>query len=145
MRFSVRKNRQPPAVIIVSLIDILIVLLIFLMVTTTFKQQPALQLTLPESAHARAGASESHVVVTIAKQAPYLYLGPEPVTSADLERQLLARAAQQPDLRLSIQADAEAPFGQIVRVMDIAKTARIKTVSAVTKTVRPPSPAPSNP
>ena len=35
--------------IIISLIDILIVLLIFLMVTTSFKQFPAVKLTLPES------------------------------------------------------------------------------------------------
>jgi len=49
MRFLVRKRRTAPAVIIVALIDVLIVLVIFLLVTTTFKQQPAMHLTLPES------------------------------------------------------------------------------------------------
>ena len=44
MKFSVRKRRTAPAVIIVALIDVLVVLLIFLMVTTTFKQQPLLKL-----------------------------------------------------------------------------------------------------
>ncbi|NDD39996.1 MAG: biopolymer transporter ExbD [Verrucomicrobia bacterium] len=51
MQFTVRKRRNPPAVIIVSLIDVLMVVLIFLMVTTTFRQQPAVKLTLPESNH----------------------------------------------------------------------------------------------
>ena len=55
MRFTTRKQRQAPAVIIISLIDILIVLLIFLMVTTTFKQFPAVKLTLPEAKQPNRG------------------------------------------------------------------------------------------
>ena len=60
MRFSVRKRRTAPAVIIVALIDVLVVLLIFLMVTTTFKQQPTLKLALPESSAAQKTGSEEH-------------------------------------------------------------------------------------
>ena len=60
MRFSVRKRRQAPAVIIIALIDILIVLVIFLIVTTTFKQQPSLKIVLPESSQAqKSGAKEA--------------------------------------------------------------------------------------
>jgi biopolymer transport protein ExbD len=39
---------------------------------------------------------------------------------------------------LSIRADVEAPFGQIVKVMDAAKAANIKTVSAFTRPAGPP-------
>ena len=68
MRFSVRKRRTAPAVIIVALIDVLVVLLIFLMVTTTFKQQPALRLALPESSQAqKTGASESAPLIVSAE------------------------------------------------------------------------------
>ncbi len=133
MQFLTRKHRQPPSVIIVSLIDILIVLLIFLMVTTTFKQQPALKLALPESNQPREGASEAQLVVTVGPSAPHLYLGAQPVTLAELERELAVRAAQNPQVALAIRADAAAPFGQIVRVMDAAKAARIKTVNAFTR------------
>ena len=38
MRFTTRKRRQAPAVIIISLIDILIVLLIFFITSTHFKK-----------------------------------------------------------------------------------------------------------
>ncbi len=49
MRFYTRKRRAP-SIIIVSLIDILAILLIFFIVTTTFrKNQPQLQINLPES------------------------------------------------------------------------------------------------
>lgn len=134
MKFMTRKRRSAPTIIIISLIDILIVLLIFLMVSTTFKQQPALKLALPESKQAKPGASEnSPLEVTIAKQAPYLYLNRDPVTAERLQNELVSRVAKNPQLTLAIRADTDAPFGQIVKVMDIAKIAHVKAVSAFTK------------
>ena len=134
MRFTGSKRRQPPAVIIISLIDVLMVVLIFLMVTTTFKQQPAVKLVLPESKQAKEGVAENlPLVVTVAKQAPFLYLDQVPVTADKLQAELVARAAQNPQLMVAIRADNEAPFGQIVKVMDAAKAAKVKTVSAFTK------------
>lgn len=134
MRFFNRKRRQPPAIVIVSLIDILMVLLIFLIATTTFKQHPALKLALPESKQGKTGGSESSMVVTIAPKEPHLYLGERPITLDKLLAELSAAAGKNPELQLSIRADSEAPFGQIVKVMDAARTARVKNVSALTKT-----------
>jgi biopolymer transport protein ExbD len=133
MKFVVQKRRQTPAIIIVSLIDILIVLLIFLIVTTSFKHMPAVRLALPESKQAMEGAQASNVVVTITKQAPFLYLGVQTLTSDMLEKELVRRAALQPHMVLTIQADSDAPFGQIIKVMDAAKAANIKTVHALTR------------
>jgi len=139
MQFTIRKRRQPPTIIIISLIDILIVLLIFMMVTTTFKQQPALKLVLPESKQTpKTGATEDNLIVTIAKQDPYLYLGPRPVTLDKLEHELKASAAANPRLRLSVRPDEGAPIGQLVKVMDAAKAAGIKDVSMFTKAVAQP-------
>jgi biopolymer transport protein ExbD len=129
MRFYVRKRRQPPAIIIVALIDILIVLLIYLMVTTTFKQQPALKLALPESSQAmKTGANENApLVVSIDSQGTLRY-GPDarPVTVERLKEELLAAVAKNPELRLAISADKSAPWGQVVKVMDITKEAHLK-------------------
>ena len=136
MQFLRRKRRQPPAIIIVALIDILIVLLIFLMVTTTFKQQPALKLALPESSQAqKSGANERAPVVVMIDPTGNLRYGPDakPFTLQALRDELLAAAAKTPDLKLAINADTKAPFGQIVKVMDVAKEAKIKAVSAFTK------------
>jgi biopolymer transport protein ExbD len=136
MRFYVSKRRQAPAVIIVALIDILIVLLIFLLVTTTFKQQPALKLALPESSQAqKTGANEAPPLIVSIDPKGMLRLGTDarPVTPERLKEELLAQAAKQPDLRLAINADTQAPFGQIVKVMDAAKEAKIRMVNAFTK------------
>jgi biopolymer transport protein ExbD len=130
MRFYNRKRRQPPAIIIVALIDILIVLLIFLMVTTTFKQQPALKLALPESSEAvKTGASENAPLVISIDPLGNLRLGVDarPVTIEGLKDKLSDAVSKNPDIRLAISADKAAPWGQVVKVMDAAKAARIKT------------------
>lgn len=136
MRFYIRKRRQPPAIIIVALIDILIVLLIFLMVTTTFKQQPALKLALPESTQShRNGTHETPPFVVSVDTNGNFRLGTEakPVAAERLKEELLAAVAKTPGLKLAISADKAAPFGQIVRIMDAAKEAKIKDINAFTK------------
>ncbi len=130
MRFYVRKRRQAPAVIIVALIDILIVLLIFLMVTTTFRHQPALKLALPESSQARkTGANEAPPLEVSIDPKGELRLGPDakPVTIERLKEELLAAVARKPDLKLAISADRSAPVGQVIKVMDVAKEANLKS------------------
>jgi biopolymer transport protein ExbD len=132
MQFTTRKRRQTPTVIIVSLIDVLIVVLIFLMVTTTFKQQPALKLALPESSQAKAGATAGTVpvTVTIAKNGVLYFKDKDiPVTLDTLKRRLKEAAAQNPELTLSIRADTDAPWGQVVKVRDAAREANIKNVT----------------
>jgi len=134
MQFVARKRKSPPAIIIISLIDILIVLLIFLMVTTTFKQQPALKLALPET-HQKVeqGGGEANLVVTVGKTSPHLYLADRPVTIEKLQEELVRRGRENPNVHLSVRADTDAPFGEIVKVMDAAKAANIKPVSAFIK------------
>src|SRR2546430_12120652 len=66
MKFAVRKRRAP-SIIIVSLVDILTILLIFFVVSTTFrKDQPEVQINLPESKTAtNAPAELEHAVVSV--------------------------------------------------------------------------------
>ena len=133
MHFFIRKRKQTPTIIVVALIDVLIVLLIFLIVTTTFKHQPALKLTLPQSTQAqKAGASETAPLIVTIDQEGTLRLGPDsqPVTVERLREELKERAAANPELKLSIHADTKAPWGQVIEVMDAAKAAKIMMVNA---------------
>jgi biopolymer transport protein ExbD len=136
MRFYVRKRRQTPTIIIVALIDVLIVLLIFLIVTTTFKHQPSLRLALPESTQAQKSGATEHppMVVTVDAQGN-LRFGPDatPMTADRFREELLALAAKDPEAKLAISADKAAPFGQIVKILDATKEAKIKTVNAFMK------------
>lgn|SRR5690348_1192973 len=136
MQFRAHRRRQAPTVIIVALIDVLIVLLIFLMVTTTFKQQPALRLALPETSQAhKTGANEEAPLVVSIDEKGNLRVGAEarPVTPDQLKTELLSQIERKPELKLAIAADKSAPFGEIIKVMDVAKEAHIKIVNAFTK------------
>ncbi len=140
MHFHTQKRRTAPPIIIVALIDVLIVLVIFLMVTTTFKQQSAMKLALPESSQGeKTGASEEAPLVVSIDSLGSLRLGGGaealPLTAENLRNELISRTGKNPELKLAINADKAAPFGQIVKVMDAAKDAKIKFVSAYTKEV----------
>ena len=129
MRFFIRRRNKPPTVIIVALIDVLIVLLIFLMVTTTFKQRPALKLALPESSQAtKTGANEAAPLVVAIDEKGNLRLGVEakPVTFDRLKVELVALVEKNPELKLAISADKNAPWQAVVKVMDAAREAKIK-------------------
>ncbi|MBC8244329.1 MAG: biopolymer transporter ExbD [Verrucomicrobia bacterium] len=136
MRFIPRKSRKPPTVIIVALIDVLMVVLIFMVVSTTFTNQAAVKLALPESSQAKATpapAVSDHLVVTVAKEEPHIYLGSDPVEPGALEAELKTAVEANPKLELSIRADTDAPFGMIIKVMDAAKAADITSVKAYTR------------
>jgi biopolymer transport protein ExbD len=134
MHFFVRKRRTTPAVIIVALIDVLIVLVIFLLVTTTFKQQSALKLALPESSQAhKLGANENPPFVVSINTNGIYFVDKTPVTFDQLESDLKAEAAKNPNLELDINADEDAPWGKVVKVRDAAAAANIKSLVAFTR------------
>ncbi len=131
MEFLSRRKKNPPSVIIVALIDVLIVVLIFLLVTTTFKQRPALKLTLPESSQAesQSGSSElSAVTITIDKEGRF-YLGAKdrPIAVEQLKEQLRAEVRTNPQLRINLETDTDTPVGAFVKAMDAIKAVGVKS------------------
>src|SRR5260221_4146954 len=133
MHFLVRKRRNTPTIIIVALVDVLIVLLIFLMVTTTFKQQSALKLALPESSQSQkeGATNDPPFIVNITSNA-VIVLDKSPIPFDDLKGRLQKEVAKNPQIKVAINADKNAPWYRIVNVMDVAKELNIKTVSACT-------------
>lgn len=136
MQFSGRKKRRAPTVIIVSLIDVLLVVLIFLMVSTTFKrEQPALKLALPEAQSAKPGTKENKppMLITIAAKAPYFYIADRAVTFEQLQNRLQGEAQQDPQLKVAIRADRQAPWGEVTRVIDVATIAKVGSLNFFTE------------
>lgn len=83
----------------------------------------------------QGGSSEAVLVVSVAKSEPHFYLEAKAVTTAKLMEELNSRAAKNPELKLFIRADTDAPFGEVIKVLDAAKKANIKVVNALTKQV----------
>ena len=134
MRFYSRKRRAP-SIIIVSLIDILAILLIFFIVTTTFrKNQPQLQINLPESRTAeQAPAENSEPAILRIKSASEITLDEKPVSLENLADALRTLRQQAPARPIAMQADREAPFGVVVRALDALRDAGIKNIPAFTQ------------
>jgi biopolymer transport protein ExbD len=135
MRFATQKRKRTPAVIIVSLIDVLLVVLIFLMVTTTAKKvEPALRLNLPQSKEAKPGSSDTKpFVVQVTTNFPFFFLGDRPVTLDKLQSELAAAVKKDPQLKVAVKADKQAPFGEIVKVIDISKVVEVGALNFITE------------
>ena len=132
MNFIVRKRRAPN-IIIVSLVDILIILLIFFVVSTTFKKdQPEVQINLPESKTATSAPAElEHAIVSVDQNGD-IQLDGRPLRVEELE----AAVRNLPPTRKSslvLQADKKASFGAIVKVMDALKLAGVRNLPAFTR------------
>jgi len=132
MKIAVRKRRAP-SIIIVSLVDILTILLIFFVVSTTFKRdQPEVQINLPDSkTSTKASSEQEHAVVSVSEN-DEVRLDGQVVSVDELETSVKnlppARRAS-----LALQADKKSSFGTIIRVMDALKLAGVKNLPAFTR------------
>ena len=131
MKIAVRRRRAP-SIIIVSLVDILTILLIFFVVSTTFKKdQPEVQINLPESQTAtNAPAEQEHAIVSVDEN-DELRLDGNPLAVEDLQTAVTKLAAQRKS-SIALQADKKASFGMIIKVMDALKLAGVKNLPAFT-------------
>ena len=129
MKFAVRKKRAP-SIIIVSLVDVLTILLIFFVVSTTFKRdQPEVQINLPDSKTATKTTAElEHSIVSVDAN-DEIKIDGQSVSIEALEQAI----RDLPDTRrssLALQADKKASFGIIIKVMDALKLAGVKNLPA---------------
>jgi biopolymer transport protein ExbD len=131
MKFAVRKRRAP-SIIIVSLVDVLTILLIFFVVSTTFKKdQPEVQINLPEAKTATTAPAELENAIVSVDQNDQIKLDGQVIAIDQLERAI----RDLPSTRrssLALQADKKASFGIIIRVMDELKLAGVKNLPAFT-------------
>lgn len=126
MNFYPRKRRTPQ-VIIVSLIDIFAILLIFVIVTTTFKrEQPAVTIKLPESKTAVAAEQTAEPVVLTVSNDEKIFLDADEVALPDLKGKLQDTMRSRPKQTLALNIDTKAPFGTVVKVLDVLKETGVK-------------------
>ncbi len=131
MKIAVRKRRAP-SIIIVSLVDILTILLIFFVVSTTFKKdQPEVQINLPESQTATKAPSETEHAIVSVDANDEVQLDGQPLPVDELQAAIGKLAAARKS-SIALQADRKASFGAIIKVMDALKLAGVKNLPAFT-------------
>ncbi|HJV72310.1 biopolymer transporter ExbD [Ideonella sp.] len=119
---------EPPEISLIALIDCIFFLLMFFMVATSFKHQAdgrplkELPITLPESAVSLDPATAAPDVVAIGVDAKGgVYWGRERVTQLVLRERLHAVAARNHDQAIRIDGDMQAPYQEIVHLMDLCQ------------------------
>jgi len=121
------KQRRKPTVPIITLIDILAILLIFFIVTTTFKKKESLvKVNLPQSSElASSGEADERISLAVNPEGK-ISLGPDPVTIESLPGALRALKQRDPEAKLELKADSNAPVGLMVQIWDAATKADVK-------------------
>lgn len=130
-----QKRRRRPEIIIVSLIDIFAILLIFMVMTMSFKVvQASVTIKLPESKTAVATEQPAKSVVLSISENEELFLDATKIEVDSLKSAILELMKQQPPPTLALNADKKAPFGVVIRVLDVLKEAGVRgNLSAFTE------------
>ncbi len=115
---------------IASLIDILFLLLLFFVVTSSFVEHPNIKLALPSASNAEASTFEG-IIITISKEGR-LFMGKQSIGVSELGAILRSRVAAVDDPVLVLRADREVAYGVVVAVMDVARGAGLKRITALT-------------
>jgi biopolymer transport protein ExbD len=122
-----QKRRRRPEVIIVSLIDIFAILLIYMVMSMQFKEEkPAVTIKLPESKSAVATDQPAKSVVLSIAENEEVFLNAKKVDVEALKPAILELMKQQPPPTLALSADKKAPFGVVIRVLDVLKEAGVR-------------------
>jgi biopolymer transport protein ExbD len=109
------------------MIDCVFILLIFFIVTTTFVEETGVEVDKPQAASA-SRLEKTSILFALTAKGEVVYGGRE-IGISGVQAQVKRLLQSDEDLPVIIQADAAAPAGMLVRVIDEAKLANAKKVS----------------
>ena len=138
-----RKTKIADTFSMASMTDVIFLLLIFFLVTSTIIVPNTIKVTLPTSAPQSEPETPS-VRITLTPDLRY-YMSidrsaPTELTQEALKEQLGIFAAEHPEAFVSIQADEQVPYKEVVAVINAAARASLKVVLA-TRAETDPTPA----
>jgi len=133
VNFKHNRESDEPDINLIPLIDVLLVILIFLAATTSFNRLSQFDIALPQ-ARADAPINEG-LTLNISQEGLYDLNGQLIAEGqvADIAAALSAANAQEKDLPLIINADAQSHHESVVRAMEAARLAGFKRISFATQ------------
>lgn len=115
-----------------SMTDIVFLLLIFFMLTSTVVHPNAIKLMLPQSKQQTSAKPITRV--TIDKELNYYVASgnekERPVSFEEIEPFLQQQVLEEPEMYVALYADETIPYGEVVKVLNIANANKFKLVIA---------------
>jgi len=116
-------------------IDILLVLLIIFMVITPIRQMD-LDVKVPQTSDSNVNAApDPSVIVVSVGEAAQIAINQEPATIADLGSKLQDIYSKRANKNMFVSASAKLPYGDVVKVIDIAKGAGVQDIGLLTEEI----------
>jgi len=134
-----RKPEEEPRLGIAPLVDIVFLLLIFFMLTSHFDMASGVRIRLPKSVQRVYERRDQARVIVVVDSRGRTYMDGHLMGGRSLKSALVKAVEEDPMVHLILQADKNVRHGRVVRVMDLAKTAGIRSIviAAKWKTEKP--------
>ncbi len=119
---------------ITPLVDVMLVLLVIFMITAPILQQ-GVNVDLPEVTAGPLTGQDEQLVVVVTREGK-VHLNDTPLKIDELRQRLAAIVQLQPDRAVYLRADKAVPYGTVVEVMAVVRTAGVKRLGMVTEPLR---------
>ena len=122
------RNKVNPNFNMSSMTDIVFLLLIFFMLTSTLVTVNAIDVLLPKA----SGKTENKtsVSVTVTNKSKF-YIDKAEIIEKDLELEILNRVGSKKQKTVVIRGDQDAPYENVMKIIDIANRNKLKMILAV--------------
>ena len=111
------------------LIDVMLVLVVIFIITAPLLAS-SIKLELPKTDAAKPNEAPKFVLLVVDKTGQ-AFLNDKPLATAELAKQLVQTAQQNPDTELQLRADEAVPYGRVVEVMGVAQKAGLNRIGFV--------------
>lgn len=131
MKLQDYRQNKKPHLMIIPMIDIMFFLLVFFMISMlSMVEQKGIVVNLPQAA-AKESQMTKNVVLTITKDNE-VYFNKEKMPLPLLSRRIKAEQQSNNELAVIINADKKAVHGEVVKVLDVLKTAGVHKMAIAT-------------
>jgi biopolymer transport protein ExbD len=119
---------------VTPLVDVTLVLLIIFMVTASFIDAPAVKVDLPQVSKADQPPARSlHFLVD---QAGAIYLNEKRIEESNVLGVVQKEVAANADVQVLVSADKKVPYGEVIRLLDLVRSAGVKKFAISVEMVR---------
>jgi biopolymer transport protein ExbD len=131
-----RRNRNKPEseVNLTPMLDVVFIMLIFFIVTASFVKEAGIEITRPGAATATRN-EKGNILIAITNN-NQVWMDRRQIDPKALRANIERMRAENPNGAVIIQADEKSENGLLVKVMDAAKLAGIKSISLAAEIIK---------